>query len=54
MILYMLSSIFKTSFIILITSTSLTLGYALAGEKHEFTGTAYNTSGFEAPIVTAS
>ena len=41
-------------FIILITSTSLTLGYALAGEKHEFTGTAYNTSGFEAPIVTAS
>ena len=41
-------------FIILITSTSLRLGYALAGEKHEFTGTAYNTSGFEAPIVTAS
>ena len=41
-------------FIILITSTFLTLGYALAGEKHEFTGTAYNTSGFEAPIVTVS
>ena len=41
-------------FIILITSTFLMSGSAFAFEKHEFTGTAYNTSGFEAPIVTAS
>ena len=41
-------------FIILITSTFLMSGSAFTGEKHEFTWTAYNTGGFEAPIVTAS
>ena len=40
--------------VILMSSIFLVSGSAFAGEKHEFTGTAYNTSGFETPIVTAS
>ena len=40
--------------LILMSSIFLMFGSAFAGEKYEFTGTAYNTSGFEAPIVTAS
>ena len=45
----------KNKLLVIFTSSIfLIFGSAFAGEKYEFTGTAYNTSGFEAPIVTAS
>jgi hypothetical protein len=45
----------KNKLLVIFTySIFLIFGSAFAGEKYEFTGTAYNTSGFEAPIITAS
>lgn len=45
----------KNKFLIILTSCFfLVCGSAFANQKYEFTGTAYNTSGFETPIITSS